>query len=75
MDFLFIVELDNTPVKISEYGPYVFMGLTVAVLGGVGLYRWYAERRRKQSIERELHNTMGRQEQRRLARKALKSQQ
>jgi hypothetical protein len=66
--------LDGTSVKISAYGPYIFMGLVVAVLAGVGLFRWNHERRRKQSIEREIYNTMSRHEQRRVDREKGKSQ-
>ena len=73
MAFPIIAQIDRDPVKISDHGPYVFMGLVATVLAGVGIYRWYQERRRKAAIERGIMNTMSRQEYRRLARQNAKS--
>jgi hypothetical protein len=74
MQFLLVHGIDGAPVKISEHGPYVFMGIVVAIFAGVGIIRWYQERRRKLSIEREMYNTMSRQEQRRFDREKGKPQ-
>ncbi len=61
---LMLAVIDET-FKVSDEGPYVFMGLTLAIFAGVGLMRWRHEHRRKLSIKREQWNTMSRAEQRR----------